>query len=190
MVFSSSRERRLWTWTLVVAVAIFAGIGLARALVGWASETGILGLFYGVGLFLVVGTIVTQGLEVRPRGAELAIGLGVAAVYLLVMTRMTVPADRTHLIEYSVLAVFIHEALAERASRGRRIRMTPLTAVLAAATLGLIDESLQALIPGRVFDPFDLLFNLLAATLAVSAVVFLRWARAGARRRARARARQ
>ena len=38
--FSSSRERRLWTWALVVAVAIYSTADLARMLADALRESG------------------------------------------------------------------------------------------------------------------------------------------------------
>ena len=176
-LFTSDRERRLWAWTLAVVAAIYSTLGLARTL---AAELGDLGL--GVGLFLlccllVLAATVTQGLRVRPGGAEIAVALGVAAAYLLVLVRMSIPTERSHLIEYGVVALFIHEALTERASHGRRVPAPALLAVLAAGLVGVLDECLQLLIPSRVFDPVDMLFNVLAATMAVTASSALRWAR-------------
>ena len=99
---------------------------------------------------------------------------------------MVGPEERSHLIEYGVVAVFIYEALAERASQGRRVPALPLLAVLATAALGVVDECIQIFVPNRVFDPMDMLFNLLAATMAVGASVALSWARRWTRsRRAR-----
>ena len=113
----------------------------------------------------------------RPGGAEVAVVIGVATAYLLVITRMTVPTERSHLIEYGVVGILIFEALTERASQGRRVPLPPLLAVLATAVLGVLDECIQAILPNRVFDPVDILFNLLAGTMAVGASVALAWAR-------------
>ena len=90
---------------------------------------------------------------------------------------MSIPTERSHLIEYGVVALFIHEALTERASHGRRVPAPALLAVLATTLVGVIDECIQLLIPRRVFDPLDMLFNLLAAIMAVAASSALRWAR-------------
>ena len=149
-LFSSRRERRLWLWVLAVMVAIYATLGLAQTLAETLRERGLLDISIGLFLlcmFLVGATILTQGLKVRPGGAEVAVVIGVATAYLLVFTRMTVPTERSHLIEYGVVGILIYEALTERASQGRRVPLPPLLAVLATATLGVLDEGIQAILP-------------------------------------------
>ncbi|MDE2991568.1 MAG: VanZ family protein [Chloroflexota bacterium] len=177
-IFASKRERRLWLWTLVVLTAIYATLGLAPMLAEVLRERGWLPAAVACGLVLVGLTIVTQGLQVRPGGVEIAVGLGIAAAYLLLVARlMAGQEERTHLMEYGVVGVFVYEALAERARHGRRVPLPPLIAVLATGSLGLLDEGVQAVLPNRVFDPRDLLFNLLAGTTAVGACVALGWVR-------------
>ena len=179
-LFSSRRERRLWLWVLVVMVAIYLTLGLAQKLAATLEERGLLDISLGLFLlcmFLVGVTVLTQGLRVRPGGAEVTVAIGVVAAYLLVLTRMTVPTERSHLIEYGVVGVLIYEALTERRSQGRRVPLPPLLAVLATAALGALDEGIQWLLPNRVFDPVDILFNLLAGTMAVAASAALTWAR-------------
>ena len=90
---------------------------------------------------------------------------------------MSIPTERSHLIEYGVVALFIHEALTERASQGRRVPAPALLAVLATGLIGVIDECIQLLLPSRVFDPLDMLFNVLAAVMALAACSALYWAR-------------
>ncbi len=183
-LFSSKRERRLWLWTLAVVVAIYSTLGLAQSLVGALREHGLYYLaldvtlvLFVLGMILVMATVITQGLKTRPGGAEIVVALGVTVAYLLVFTRMAIPTERSHLIEYGVLSVLIHEALVERASQGRRVPVPPLLAIVATAVLGLLDECIQVFLPSRTFDPQDILFNVLAATMAVTASVALAWAR-------------
>ncbi len=175
-LFASDRERRLWLWTLAVVAAIYSTLGLTPTLAEELRARNLLGAAFVLGMLLVAATVVTQGLRARPGGAEIAVASGVAAAYLLVFVRMAIP-ERTHLVEYGVVAVFIHEALTERASQGRRVPVPALLAVLATALIGVLDECIQAFLPSRVFDPRDILFNVLAGVMAVAASLALAWAR-------------
>jgi len=176
-VFCSRREKRLWLWTLAVVAAIYATLGLAGLLAPALGDTGLPEALFLSGAVLVGAAIVVHGVRARPGRAEIVVAVGVAAVYVLLLTRIGSAAERTHLIEYGVVAVLIHEALVERARQGRPVPTPALLAILAAAALGLLDECLQAFLPSRVFDPLDLLVNLIAATMAVVASSALAWVR-------------
>lgn len=169
-------------------VAIYSTLGLAGTLAETLREYELLEVSSLVlfAMFLLGATIFTLGIRLRPRGAEIAVLLGITFVCLLLFLRTTVsPAERTHLMEYGVLGVFVHEALVERASQGRRVPVPAVVAVVLTAALGVVDEGIQWLLPNRVFDPVDMLFNFLAATTSVAAVVALAWARRWTLRRRR-----
>ena len=178
-LFSSRRERRLWLWVLAVMVAIYATLGLAQTLAETLRERGLLDVSIGLFLlcmFLVAVTILTQALKVRPGGAEVAVAIGVATAYLLVFTRMTVPTERSHLIEYGVVGILIYEALTERRATAAACRYRPCSpswrrqywacSTNASRRFCQTASSIQ-----------DILFNLLAGTMAVGASVALTWAR-------------
>lgn len=175
--FASDRERRLWAWTLAVVVAIYSTLGLARTLAGVLRDEGILVASFAFGMVLVGATVLVVALRRRPGAAEIGVALGIAAAYYMVMVRMALPEERTHLIEYGVVAVFIHEALKERTTHGRHVPVPALLAIGAASVVGVIDECIQWFLPNRVFDPEDILFNFLAAAMAVVSSVALSWAR-------------
>ncbi len=174
--FSSDRERRIWIWTLIVVVGIYSTLGLASTLAGWLDNQTLIAVAFLGCMLLVLLTILTQGLKARPSGVEVGVGLGIASVYVLVFLRLAIP-ERSHLIEYSVVAVLIYEALTERASQGRRIPVPAWLAILAASLVGALDEFIQLFLPRRVFDWTDILFNFLASLMAVVAMVALGWAR-------------
>lgn len=175
--FASHREGRLWLWTFAVVLAIFSTLLLDLPVFGLLREYGLVEAFYVIGLILVVSTVATQGFQVRPGGRDILITIGIIAAYLLVFTRMSFPGERTHLIEYGIVAVFIYEALTERRNEGRRVPMPALLAIVFASLLGVFDELIQKLLPGRVFDPRDMLFNVLAATMVVGTSALLAWIR-------------
>ncbi len=187
-LFHSSRERRLWTWAAVVVVAIYSTLGLARRLADVLAGTGVGESLFVLCFVVILVAIVTQGLKTKPTGPEIGVALGVAAAYLMVFVRMAVPTERSHLIEYGVVALIIHEALRERASQGRRVPVPALLAVLATSLIGTLDECIQWFVPSRVFDRVDIMFNVLAAVMSVVAGGALRWVRRRPGRDADARA--
>ena len=160
-----------------MVVAIYSTLGWLPTLAKFLRDRGLIDGVFMLGLILIGTAILAQGLRWRPHGAEIGVALGIVAAYLLVFARMAIPEERTHLIEYGVVAVFVNEGLTERASQGRDVPVPALLAVLATAMVGLLDECIQAFLPNRVFDYRDILFNGLAAVMAVAASVALAWAR-------------
>ncbi len=165
--FTSKREKRLWIWVLVIVTAIYALIFIGRPLSAYLRDQGLLSFAFWVAIYLTLATVLWHGWKRGYGGREVGIWLGVAAVYLLLFLRMASPEERSHLIEYSVLAVVIHEALRERARHDQKIRRTAWIALLITILIGILDECIQLVVPGRVFDPVDMLFNTLAAILAI-----------------------
>ena len=182
-LFVTVRERRLWLWALAMASSIYSTLGLTGTLAQRTAEGDPLDVFL---FFFVMGllamTVLAYGLKIRPRGAEIGVLLGIVVVFFMMFARMTL-AERTHLIEYGVLAIFVREALGEGRSGGRRIPSPGLLAILVTTVVGTIDEYLQVYMPSRVFDPIDILFNFLAAAMTVTALAILTWMRRRTRSR-------
>lgn len=157
-------------------VAIWSTLGLAGALAEWLGGRGLLGVAFGLGFVVTLGAIAAGALGRRPSGRDLWALTGIAAAYGMVVVRMGV-ADRTHLFEYGLLAVLVHQALDERRRGGRRVPAPAVLAILLTGALGWLDEGIQARLPGRVYHLRDVVVNVGAGALAVSAGVFLRWLR-------------
>ena len=94
----------------------------------------------------------------------------------MMVLRMGVsPAERTHLMEYSVVAVLIFQALRERSENGRRVPVPALVALGATVLVGWIDEGIQAVLPNRVYDNFDVFSNFVAAVIGIVTSVVVGW---------------
>ena len=177
-LFTSRRERRLWFCALAVVVAIYSTLGLAGTLAEVLREGDLLQASMLLILFLLVATIVGSGLKRRPGRREIWVAFGITAVYALALVRMGgSPEERTHLFEYGIVAVLIYHALSERLQNGRRVRAQAALALVVTALLGWLDEGIQALLPNRVYDPFDVFVNVLSALLAIAASLAIAWAR-------------
>jgi VanZ family protein len=103
--------------------------------------------------------------------------------YLSAWLRIGTLEERTHLFEYGLVAALVHEALVERQENGRWVPRTAVLALVISVLLGWLDEGIQSILPNRVYDIRDVLFNTVAAVMVIGA----RWALARVRRWAHAR---
>ena len=178
--FSSKRERRLWTALVIVLAAIYATLAHVPAIAAMLRERNQLtgSMFVGSLVALVVITIFF--IRGRPGRAEIAVAVGILIVFLTAWLRISIatPEERTHLFEYSLVAALVHEALLERRDNGRRVPAPAILALFISVVLGWLDEGIQSLLPNRVYDNIDVLFNALAATIIIGA----RWTLAFVRR--------
>ena len=180
-LFRTRRERRLWLLTLIVVAAIYSTLGLAGTLADELRNRDLLDGVSVVAFLILFVSIAATGLDRHPGRYEIWVGAGIVAVYGLVLIRIGIPEERTHLFEYGLVAVLIFEALSERL-RGPQQASVPgwkigATAIAITSTLGLIDEGIQALLPNRVFDMRDVGFNVLASLMSVSGILLFMWAR-------------
>jgi VanZ family protein len=158
-------------------VAIYSTLGPAGTLVAALRERNLLRVSFALVLLLVMGAIARQWVKRRPGRREIGVALGVTAAYLMAWIRIHSWEERTHLFEYGLVAVLIHQALTERLRPGRRVLVPAVLAVAVTALLGWLDEGIQAILPNRVYDIRDVGFNAFAGLLAIAASLVLAWAR-------------
>lgn len=93
--------------------------------------------------------------------------LGLVVAYFI--AGLEVPQERIHFLQYSALVIAVIWTL-EAFPRLLNVRYALLfVAVLFTSLAGLVDEAIQGVIPGRVFDWRDVGFN---ATAAIIGAVF------------------
>jgi hypothetical protein len=169
MITSSDRERRLWLWTGATLIAIYSTLGVARSVTDALRDRNMLRATLALLLLLVLGPAAWRWAKSRPDWREIGALLGVAFAYWMVWIRTTGWEERTHLLEYGVVAALIHMALLERRGQGRDVPVSAALAVAATSVLGLLDEIIQAVLPNRIFDIRDVFFNFVAAFLVIAA---------------------
>ncbi|MGI9584050.1 MAG: VanZ family protein [Acidimicrobiia bacterium] len=175
--FTSAREKRYWIAAAVVVALIYATLGLAQSLAEELRDQEWVSTAIWLGLWLIVAAIVVLGLKRRTGWAMIGVALGIVGVYVLVMARMGIPEERSHLIEYGIVAILVHEALKERFAGRYGVLKPAMLAIAITAVIGTVDELIQAVLPNRVFDIRDVAFNAFAAVLAVGASVALSFVR-------------
>lgn len=175
-LFTSSREKRLWFYTLIVLAAILSTLFIGRPVISILSDQNVQAVIFVIVMLLIGVTMVMHGLKLKPGKIEIAIWIGFASVYIMLFLRLGL-AERSHLMEYSVLAIFMHMALLEREYKKEKSLKPALLAFLLTLLIGVLDECIQIFLPGRVFDPNDMLFNGIAAFMAIGVRVALQFIR-------------
>lgn len=164
--YKTQGERQLWLLAALAAAFIFLSLLLGRPLQQrlWSQDVQV--VLFLAGMLLTAAAIIVHGIRSKASGLNLVIWLGLLALGVMVIFRLGAP-ERSHLMEYSILAILIHRALDERHLQAypRSIR-TALYAFSITTAIGIVDEVAQIFIPARVFDINDIFFNGIAAFLA------------------------
>jgi VanZ family protein len=176
-LFTSTRERRLWLWALAAVTAIYSTLGPAQKLAEFLRERNLLRLSFALALLVVGVPILIRWIKRHPGWREIGVVLGVAVVYGIVFIRVETPEERTHLIEYSLVAILIHRALIERQRQGKQVPLPVVLVVDLTVLSGWVDDGIQWTLPNRGYDPVDVGFNFFAALVAIGGSLALTWAR-------------
>jgi len=166
--FTSERERRLWLLVAAAVALIYGTLAVAPTVAAFLRSRALLGGAFIAGVILIGLAILLLGAGTRPRPIQVGIVLGLVAVLMLAPIRIALPEERTHLIEYGVIALIVYEALTERIRNGRTVRARFLIALSITGAFGIGDELIQWVLPNRVFDPEDIVVNLAAAAIALT----------------------
>jgi hypothetical protein len=171
-LFKTSREKRFWLYAFIVVVAIYSTLIFGKPLENILRHQGVQAGFFFFVMALIGLTVIIHGMSPKHNKTEIVIWIGIAAVSIMLFLRLGI-AERSHMMEYSILAIFIHKALLERGTYFKSILIPALVAFLITFLIGLFDEGTQLFLPSRIFDPIDILFNSLAAFFAIGSSMLL-----------------
>ncbi|MDW3648978.1 MAG: VanZ family protein [Bacteroidia bacterium] len=175
-IFTSDKEKKLWRRVFLVLAAIYLSLGFAGSLVNWLEDKGLLTTGFILAFGLVSAAVLGSVIKRKLGGVEIWLLLGIIGVYTFLIVRLGIsPIERTHLFEYGLLAILIKEALTERNVQLPNSPSPWLGAFILTTLFGALDEGIQYFFPDRVFDLRDILFNTLAAFMALVAHFILLW---------------
>ena len=170
---SVSREAWLWTASVVYVGVLFATLEQAPEIGRALARRGMFTL--GIPLLALAGVLALAiwTWRARPRWtAAIFVALcAIGGAWLLARTPN--PYERIHLLEYGAMALLVQAALLQRL-----VRQPVLAAAAAAgiaAAIGGRDAVVQATLPGRWYDPADIVLTAGAAVIAVPARAGLSW---------------
>ena len=176
-MFYSNREKWFWIGALAVLLGISATLIIDRPFRDLIKSQDVDAILFLYGMFMWGLAAFFHGIRRKTSVLEVWVVVGLMCVYFMVFFRMTLPTERSHLIEYGILALFVWEALRERQKFQKKLKWIGMWTILICTCVGVIDEVLQLFIPNRVFDFQDIFFDGMAASLAVGGSELMKWTR-------------
>ncbi|MDH7512444.1 MAG: VanZ family protein [Clostridiales bacterium] len=156
-----------WVWVALCILAILLIVPLARTIQAFVSARWGRSLFgyavlAAVGIaFISIVTILVCRLKIRSP-SRLVWLAAVAGLYVyFTMKLWKAPEEAIHFLEYGLLGFLLFNAL----SYSTRDKSVYLAAFFIGSTVGIFDEILQWVVPGRFWDFRDVGLNALAAGL-------------------------
>jgi glycopeptide antibiotics resistance protein len=173
-IFKSFKEQKYWLGAVLISLTILSTLFIGQPLLHYFENQNLrAAVFFTVLIFIGVALIIHSILN-KESSQVIAALIGLFAVYTMFFLRLGMP-ERSHLIEFTILTIFVHRALLERYQEKSEIIKSTILAFLIASSIGVLDECLQLLIPKRVFDLEDIIFNCLASLMAAVSYLFIRW---------------
>ena len=174
--FTSPREKRLWIAAITVQLTLFASLWFSGLLLDILFDEKVYETIFFFGFIGLLLAILIQGLRIGKSIVEFGVLIAIIGAFMIIFARLGV-AERSHLFEYSAIALLVFEALRERSKQGVKVTNPALLAILFTTCSGIIDEVVQLFVPARVFDPIDILFNTFVAVMTVMSSMVLLWVR-------------
>ncbi|RJQ50085.1 MAG: VanZ family protein [Nitrospiraceae bacterium] len=164
----SRRELRQWIWVLLCALAIFSTVPAARGVQKFVYASAGKDFFtYLVLSVIIAGLAVILyffifRLKVKNISQYLW-ALAGSGLYVYFTTRLRKhPEEAVHLLEYGLLSFFLFKALTCRI----RDWTVYITTLLIVSFVGTMEEFVQWVTPGRVWDFKDVGTNILGGSIA------------------------
>jgi len=155
-------------WIAVIYLTIpFVRLGTGFVKSTWGSET----FTYVIALVLILATLAVLVWLMRKRAlspGRFAWMLAIAGIFVALTfgLKSGTPEEAIHLLEYGVLSILAYRAFSHRIGD----YSIYIAATLLGTLIGMVDEAIQWLVPGRYFGLHDIAINLTAVTLVQLAI--------------------
>jgi len=156
-----------WLWVFLCTLAIFLVVPLARAIQKFVSARwgrpffGYAVLVITAASFCAIVYVLVFRLKIRSPSNYLWLSAVTALYVYFTLKLWRAPEEAVHFLEYGLLGFFLFRAL----SLSIRDKGIYLTALLIGSLIGIFDEILQWMMPGRYWDFRDAGLNALATGL-------------------------
>ena len=144
--------------TIAVALFIIISASFMRQLLGlMQTHLGEKGVTILLGLILIVSGLafLIFAIRNRPGLRKILALIAILSIGLLLSSQIKIPVEKIHLLEYAILGWF---AARDLIKANKKAKAAFLACAIGIA-VGILDELFQAVLPYRVFELRDIVFN-------------------------------
>ncbi len=147
------KQKRIRILLVLYIILIYSTLPLTRGILRWINASGLNEEFsLMVNVILIVSAIVLLGYLFYKKGHNAMVVLLPVVLVLPVAISLERPEERIHFLEYFLLGFMVRWAINGRSRQ-----------VVFAIFIGALDEFIQYLLPQRVGDLRDVIFNMVAS---------------------------
>ncbi len=160
-----------WTAVIIYTALIYLSLPFGNGWLQFLRKQ--LGSDFGLSINLLLfaaGFITIFWIIKKTTKVYLLLSIILLSILLFFVAQMDLPAERIHFLQYGVLGYLIARTLKPRFSGFGGF----ILVVLLGGTIGLGDELIQWVLPSRVFDWWDVGYNIIGTTIGATLFQFLK----------------
>ena len=165
LYLKKQEAKKIGDWAIVLSYTLLIYISLPLMPGLWGKFTRYAGNFadYVAAVILAVfGIIIIFYLISKQKDIRNFVWLAILAfAYAWGLSRLKLPIERIHFIEYGLLSIFVFRALRHNI----RDKSIYLWSGISVFCLGFLDEGIQYVLPNRVYETRDVIVNGIAGVL-------------------------
>jgi glucan phosphoethanolaminetransferase (alkaline phosphatase superfamily) len=161
------KEVRARDWLIAFCYILFIYISLPvmpRLWEKFVQKAGIFANYFAAFILSFSGVLIILYLIAKKKNIYNFIWLAILALaYAWGLSRLKFPIEKMHFIEYGLLSIFVFKALRHNI----KSRSIYLYSALIVFCVGFLDESIQYVLPNRVYDAKDVIVDGAAGILSL-----------------------
>jgi len=152
-----------WVWALGWVGFIYATLGVVRNFTNFFRSLGILNFMVICGYILICGICLLALFRTKNHDWwRYAALLAVLGSYFFFAKSIRTPEEKIHFFEYGLVGILFYRALQLNVPKKW---LAILGAFIIGGLAGWVDELIQGHVPGRYYDPRDILLNAISVAL-------------------------
>jgi len=162
-MFQTSQSFRISKLTIFIGSFIIVSASFSKQVMDFVKATigekGFVTLIGIIGVFFLLSFLILI-VKKNPSFLKLPIFIVALIAGIWLVWQLKIPEEKIHILEFAVLGWFVSRDLIKAGKKVKGI----IFALAFTIVVGILDEAFQTILPYRVYDSRDIIFNCLGGT--------------------------